>query len=137
MITNQPVIARGELSVEELGEIHNKMETLLGQKGAYIDGIFYCPHHPDKGYEGEIKEFKINCDCRKPKPGMLLQAKADFNIDLEQSFMVGDSENDIKAGKAAGCKTVLINKGSFGQDYTLHNLSEFVEKVLQSTHKNN
>lgn len=68
---------------------------------------------------------------------MLLQAKADFNIDLEQSFMVGDSENDIKAGKAAGCKTVLINKGSFGQDYTLHNLSEFVEKVLQSTHKNN
>ena len=137
VITNQPVIARGELSVEELGEIHNKMETLLGQKGAYIDGIFYCPHHPDKGYEGEIKEFKINCDCRKPKPGMLLQAKADFNIDLEQSFMVGDSENDIKAGKAAGCKTVLINKGSFGQDYTLHNLSEFVEKVLQSTHKNN
>ena len=137
VITNQPVIARGELSVEELGEIHNKMETLLGQKGAYIDGIFYCPHHPDKGYEGEIKEFKINCDCRKPKPGMLLQAKADFNIDLEQSVMVGDSENDIKAGKAAGCKTVLINKGSFGQDYTLHNLSEFVEKVLQSTHKNN
>lgn len=137
VITNQPVIARGELSVEELGEIHNKMETLLGKKGAYIDGIFYCPHHPDKGYEGEIKEFKINCDCRKPKPGMLLQAKADFNIDLEQSFMVGDSENDIKAGKAAGCKTVLINKGSFGQDYTLHNLSEFVEKVLQSTHKNN
>ena len=137
VVTNQPVIARGEASFEELEEIHNKMETLLGQKGAYIDGIFYCPHHPDKGYEGEIKEFKINCDCRKPKPGMLLQAKADFNIDLEQSFMVGDSENDIKAGKAAGCKTVLINKGSFGQDYTLHNLSEFVEKVLQSTHKNN
>ena len=80
VITNQPVIARGEVTIEELTEIHNKMETLLGNEGAYLDAIYYCPHHPDKGYEGEIEELKINCDCRKPKPGLLLQAAKDFNI---------------------------------------------------------
>ena len=72
VVTNQPVIARGEVSYGELEEIHNKMETLLGQKGAYLDAIFYCPHHPHKGYEGERPEYKIECECRKPKPGMLL-----------------------------------------------------------------
>ena len=85
VITNQPVIARGEVTVDELDQIHNKMETLLGAEGAYIDGLYYCPHHPDKGYEGEVAELKINCDCRKPKPGMLLRAAHDFNIDLRKS----------------------------------------------------
>ena len=69
VITNQPVIARGEVSITELNMIHNKMETLLGNKGAYIDAIYYCPHHPDKGFEGERIEYKIECDCRKPKRG--------------------------------------------------------------------
>ena len=82
VVTNQPVIARGEVSVEELQEIHNKMETLLGQAGAYIDDIFYCPHHPHKGYEGERPEYKIECECRKPKPGMLLAAAEKYNICL-------------------------------------------------------
>ncbi|MDY2727985.1 MAG: HAD-IIIA family hydrolase, partial [Candidatus Onthovivens sp.] len=86
VITNQPVIARGEATVEELEEIHNKMETLLGQDGAYINKIFYCPHHPDKGFEGERVEYKIDCSCRKPKPGLVLQAQKDFNIDLENSY---------------------------------------------------
>ena len=81
VITNQPVIARGEVSLEELDEIHRKMETLLGQKGAYLDGIYYCPHHPDKGFEGERIEYKIDCDCRKPKPGLIFKAAKDFNID--------------------------------------------------------
>ena len=111
VVTNQPVIARGEVTVEELNEIHNKMERLLGEQGAYIDAIYYCPHHPDKGFEGEIPELKINCDCRKPKPGMLLQAAKDFNIDLSKSVMIGDSENDMEAGRAAGCKTVLAENG--------------------------
>lgn len=110
VVTNQPVIARGEVSFEELEEIHNKMETLLGKEGAYLDAIYYCPHHPHKGYEGERPELKIDCDCRKPKPGMLLKAAADFNIDLSRSWMVGDGENDIKAGINAGCKTVLCAK---------------------------
>lgn len=109
VITNQPVIARGEVTVDQLNEIHNKMETLLGLEGAYLDGIYYCPHHPDKGFAGEIPELKIDCECRKPKPGLLLQAAKDFNIDLSQSWMVGDSESDILAGRAAGCKTYLLD----------------------------
>lgn len=116
VVTNQPVIARGEVTVEELQLIHYKMETLLGAEGAYLDAIYYCPHHPHKGYEGEIPDLKIDCDCRKPKPGMLIRAAHDFNINLTQSWMIGDGENDIKAGKAAGCKTALIGKGEYGQD---------------------
>lgn len=111
VITNQPVIARGEVSWEELNEIHQKMATLLGKRGAYIDGIYICPHHPDKGFEGERPEYKINCSCRKPKPGLLLQAAKDFNIDLSKSYMIGDSENDVAAGEAAGCMdSVLIER---------------------------
>lgn len=129
VITNQPVIARGEVSVEELNVIHNKMETLLGNDGAYVDAVYYCPHHPHKGYEGEVKELKIDCDCRKPKPGLLLKASKDFNIDLEESWMIGDSENDILAGKNAGCKTALISPSfeDFGQDITLLSLSDILE----------
>ena len=108
VVTNQPVIARGEVTFAELDEIHNKMETLLGAEGAYLDGIYFCPHHPDKGFEGEVRELKFDCDCRKPKPGMLLQAAKDFNIDLMQSYMIGDGEHDKGAGDAAGCKTKNI-----------------------------
>ncbi len=108
VVTNQPVIARGEVKFAELDEIHNKMETLLGKDGAYLDGIYFCPHHPDSGFKGEVKELKFDCDCRKPKPGMLLQAAKDFNIDLEQSYMIGDGELDRGAGEAAGCRTKII-----------------------------
>ena len=125
--TNQPVIARGEVSFEELEEIHKKMETLLGQEGAYLDAIYYCPHHPHKGYEGELPELKIDCGCRKPKPGMLIKAAEEFHIDLEASWMIGDGENDIKAGMAAGCHTVLIGKEAYGQEKTVHSLLEFAE----------
>ena len=131
VVTNQPVIARGEVSLAELEMIHNKMETLLGQEGAYLDAIYYCPHHPHKGYAGERPEYKIDCACRKPKPGMLLQAAEDFNIDLSQSWMVGDGENDIKAGQAAGCKTALIGNGAYGQNVSLRSLTEFAESVWQ------
>lgn len=128
VITNQPVIARGEVTVSQLNKIHNKMETLLGMEGCYIDDIYYCPHHPHRGYEGEIPELKIDCDCRKPKPGMLLKAAKKYNIDLSESWMVGDGENDIKAGKNAGCKTCLIGTGEYGQDMTVESLMEFIEK---------
>ena len=126
VVTNQPVIARGEITWEELREIHNKMETLLGLEGAYLDGIYFCPHHPHKGYEGEISELKIDCDCRKPKPGLLLKAAEDFNIDMSQSWMIGDGENDVKAGEAAGCKSILIDKDIFGKRC----LFECVDEVL-------
>lgn len=104
VVTNQPVIARGEVSWDELNEIHRKMATLLGKEGAYLDGIYICPHHPDKGFEGERPEYKIDCDCRKPKPGLLLKAAKDFNIDLSQSYMIGDSDRDVEAGQNAGVK---------------------------------
>lgn len=129
VVTNQPVIARGEVSYEELEEIHNKMETLLGKEGAYIDAIYYCPHHPHRGYYGECKELKIDCECRKPKPGMLLDAAKRFNIDLNLSWMIGDGENDIVAGKKAGCKTALLGNENFGQDMSLNTLSDFVKKM--------
>ena len=128
--TNQPVIARGELSFSGLQEIHNKLETLLGTNGAYLDAIYYCPHHPHKGYAGEVPDLKIDCECRKPKPGMLLNAAERFNIDLAASWMVGDDENDVKAGKAAGCKTALIGTGDFGQDRTVGSLLDFVNFML-------
>lgn len=101
VVTNQPVIARGEVSWDELNEIHRKMQTLLGQQGAYLDGIYICPHHPDKGFEGERPEYKIVCDCRKPKPGLLLRAAKDFNIDLSQSYMIGDDARDVEVGENA------------------------------------
>lgn len=131
VVTNQPVIARGEVTISQLDEIHNKMETLLGLEGAYIDGLYYCPHHPNKGFEGEIPELKFDCECRKPKPGMLLKAAEDFNIDLSGSWMIGDGENDIKAGANAGCKTCLIGGGQFGQDMTVGSLFEFVVSVFK------
>ena len=126
VITNQPVIARGEVTFAELDEIHNKMETLLGNDGAYLDGIYFCPHHPDSGFEGEVAELKIVCDCRKPKPGMLIQAAKDFNIDLEQSYMIGDGEHDRGAGEAAGCKTKIIP--------TDGDLLKAVNEILEDTY---
>lgn len=130
VVTNQPVIARGEVTVAQLQNIHNKMETLLGLEGVFVDAIYYCPHHPHKGYEGEIPELKFDCDCRKPKPGMLMQAAQDLNIDLAASWMVGDGENDVKAGIAAGCRTALIGQDDFGQTVTVSSVAEFAEKVL-------
>lgn len=104
VVTNQPVIARGDCTFEELQTIHDKMETELGKVGAFVDAIYVCPHHTDKGFEGERPEYKCNCDCRKPKPGLLLQAAKDFNIDLSESYMIGDSHRDVEAGENAGVK---------------------------------
>ena len=123
IVTNQPVIARGEVTFAQLDEIHKKLETLLGEKGAFLNAIYFCPHHPDSGFEGEIKELKIDCNCRKPKPGMLLKAAEDYNIDLHQSYMIGDSENDVKAGLAAGCQSIQIERNG--------DLLEAVRKVLR------
>ena len=130
VVTNQPVIARGEVSADELQNIHNKMETLLGLEGAYLDAIYYCPHHPHKGYKGEIPELKIDCDCRKPKPGMLLQATKDFNIDLKMSWMIGDNETDTEAGTAAGCQCIRINSNMDSNKNVL-TLLDAVKRILE------
>ncbi|MBQ7474633.1 MAG: HAD-IIIA family hydrolase [Clostridia bacterium] len=130
LVTNQPAIARGEITYRELDSIHGKMDSLLSEKGAYLDAVYFCPHHPDRGFDGEIPELKIECTCRKPKPGMLIRAAEDLNIDLASSWMIGDRQTDIAAGKAAGCKTALIGCGDFTQDVSVGSLSEFADSVL-------
>lgn len=126
VVTNQPVIARGDITVSELRNIHNKMETLLGQEGTFLDKIYYCPHHPDKGFPGEIKELKILCECRKPQPGMLLKAAKELHINLKKSWMVGDSEIDILTGINAGCNTARITGEKTVKDkLEFKNLIEF------------
>jgi D,D-heptose 1,7-bisphosphate phosphatase len=132
VITNQPVIARGEVDPETLELIHMKMETELGKQGAYIDDLFFCPHHPDGGFPGERPEYKIDCDCRKPKPGMILQAAQKYNIDLSKSFMVGDDLRDINAGINAGCIPVFLtnNKNSINNNIkSFSNLKEFSDSL--------
>lgn len=114
--TNQPVIARGECSYEELDRIHRKLETLLGNEGAYLDDLYFCPHHPDKGFAGEIPELKIDCDCRKPKTGMFRKAAEKYHIDLAQSWYIGDSTIDVQTGVNAGVQTVLVKTGEAGRD---------------------
>ena len=104
LVSNQPGIAKGHFSMETFGEIREKMRTELAKYGAHLDGEYYCLHHP----EAKIEEYKKNCECRKPKPGLLLKAAKDLSIDLSNSWMVGDSLTDIEAGKRAGCKTILI-----------------------------
>lgn len=136
--TNQPVVARGECTLEKLEQIHMKMELELGKQGAYLDDLFYCPHHPDKGYKGENIEFKIDCNCRKPKTGMLKQAANKYNIDLKQSWFIGDTTMDIKTGMNAGTKTILVNTGEAGldkkynvvPDYNFENLLQAVDFIL-------
>jgi D-glycero-D-manno-heptose 1,7-bisphosphate phosphatase len=130
VVTNQPVVARGEVTFEQLKQIHNKMETLLGKKGAYLDAIYMCPHHPQGGYKGEICELKINCDCRKPKPGMVIRAVSDFNIDVSQSWMIGDNVNDVKTGINAHCRTALIGTEECGQTIKVKSLLDFVNTCL-------
>jgi D,D-heptose 1,7-bisphosphate phosphatase len=111
VITNQPVIARGEVDFYTLEQIHMKMETELGRQGAYIDDLFFCPHHPDKGFEGEILEYKIDCNCRKPKPGLIFEAMKKYNIDLSASYMAGDHDRDVQSGINSGCKPVFLTCG--------------------------
>lgn len=123
VVTNQPVIARGECSYETLNEIHKKLEVLLGEKGAYVDAIYYCPHHPDKGYDNERAELKIRCECRKPAPGLILKAKSDFNINISESFMVGDTMRDIQTARNAGCIPILLNDKT--ESFDLKNVSVF------------
>lgn len=139
VITNQPVVARGETSFEELDRIHMKLADLLGEKGAYVDALYFCPHHPKSGFPGERKELKIECSCRKPKPGMILEAAKRFNIDLASSWMVGDTRQDVQTGINAGTKTVLLTSGDQRNNplyekseptFVAYDLLEAVKKIL-------
>jgi histidinol-phosphate phosphatase family protein len=116
IVTNQPVIARGECSPTELSRIHARLESEIGKNGAYIDAIYYCPHHPDAGFIGEVASLKIVCGCRKPGTLMVDQAVEALNIDLAQSWMVGDSTADVMLARQTGLKSVLLATGEAGAD---------------------
>ncbi|HEU5291189.1 MAG TPA: HAD-IIIA family hydrolase [Cyclobacteriaceae bacterium] len=141
VITNQPVVARNLCSEAELQIIHNKLETELGAHHAMLDAIYYCPHHPDKGYPDENPAYKIDCHCRKPKPGMLLDAARDFNIDLSASYFIGDHERDIEAGQQAGVKTIGVKTGhglkgsNRTPDQTFENLLDAIDFIIRDSNE--
>lgn len=132
IISNQPVIARGECTLEELEHIHERMYALLGQEGAYVDDLYFCPHHPDRGFKGEIIELKVHCNCRKPGTGMIERAAQEHNLDLQASWIIGDTTVDIQTGRNAGLKTGLVLTGEAGRDGKYDVKPDLVQKDLLS-----
>lgn len=139
VVSNQPVVARNICTLQDVWEINKKLEELLHRaNGAYLDDIFICPHHPDKGYPEENKKYKIICDCRKPKIGMIKEAAEKHNIDLSKSYIIGDATIDIMTGINAGLKTILVKTGLGGTDnkynvkpdYVAENLLEAVRFII-------
>ena len=116
VITNQPVVARGMCTEEDVNYINNKMKTLLGREGVYLDDVRFCPHHPDKGYPEENPVYKVVCECRKPKIGMITDCIQKYNIDIENSWMVGDTTTDVQTGINANMHTALVLTGEAGRD---------------------
>jgi D,D-heptose 1,7-bisphosphate phosphatase len=141
VVTNQPVVAKGFCTEADVASAHRKLETLLGREHAFLDRIYYCPHHPEKGFAGERPELKIQCECRKPRPGMLLQAASELNLDLAASWMVGDSTTDLETARNAGVKSVLLRTGHAGgdgkfpglPDLTAENMLDAVNQILAKT----
>jgi len=139
VVTNQAVVAFGKCSEEDVDMMHARLETLLGKEGVYVDDIFYCPHYPERGYLGERVEYKIDCECRKPKTGLLKKAAEKYNIDLKKSWLIGDSTVDIQTAKNAGIKSILVLTGLKGTDgkynvkpdYIASNLKEAVGIALK------
>ena len=138
--SNQAGIAHGYYREEDAILFHQAMKENLAKEGAYIDAIYYCPHHP----EAKIERYRVDCNCRKPKPGMLTRAKRELNIDLKQSFIVGDKLSDIEAGKRAGCKTIMVRTGygveelksnEIDCDYVANDLYDAVQHTLYLSHK--
>ncbi|MBO5588353.1 MAG: D-glycero-beta-D-manno-heptose 1,7-bisphosphate 7-phosphatase [Anaerovibrio sp.] len=111
VITNQSGVARGYYPESDIMKLYDWMNTDLAKHGAHLDGIYYCPHHPT----GKVKEYAIECDCRKPKPGMLFNAKKDHNIDLKSSYLIGDSARDVECAEAAGVKGIMYKGGNLYQ----------------------
>lgn len=136
IITNQSAVARNLISENDLLNIHDKLRTEIAQEKAVIDGIYYCPHHPDTAIPGGNTLYTTVCECRKPQPGMLLKAAKDFNISLPQSYMIGDSDRDREAGKKAGCTTINVRSGKgsvdlrYDPDYLFENLQEAVNFIV-------
>ena len=129
VVSNQPVLARGEASWQDLENINIRIDQLLSEHHAYIDKFYYCPHHPDQGYRGEIKHLKITCNCRKPEPGLIVNAISDFGLDLEKCIMVGDSWRDYELGLRMGIDTYLVDRSMDAKEAhvpTVNSLTELI-----------
>jgi D,D-heptose 1,7-bisphosphate phosphatase len=139
-VTNQPVVARGAITEVELAGIHNHIEWILGLNGAYLDKIYYCPHHPDSGYPGEVASLKRVCCCRKPAIGLIKAAEQEYDLDLSQSWLIGDSTSDIQAARNASVKSILVTTGLAGgdrkymaePDHICNNLTDAVDILLSN-----
>lgn len=138
VVTNQPGIAKGFVNENDLRKIHAKLEALLGLNNAYLDRIYYCPHHPEKGFLGEKEEYKIECNCRKPETGMIERATKELNIDNNESFIIGDRTVEIMTGLNAGLNTILLRTGYGGEDrkyqcepdFAFENLKEAIDFLV-------
>jgi histidinol-phosphate phosphatase family protein len=141
VVTNQPVLARGDCTAEGLSRIHAKMEHQLGLEGAYLDLVLYCPHHPDRGFPGEVPELKRDCDCRKPATGMIDQVRRDMVVDMERSWVVGDTTSDVELARRAGLRSILVRTGHAGgdgkfpvsPDHVAASLSEAVDLIVNAS----
>lgn len=136
IISNQPVIARGDATVKDVQNCFNKLETLLGEKGVYIDAIYYCPHHPHSGFKGEIKRLKKPCHCRKPDIGLIERAARDYNIDISSCYMIGDSPIDIMTAQNAHIPSIRVTTGDnkespLAPTFSANNLQSAIEKILK------
>jgi len=139
IITNQAGIGRGFYSEDEFWLLMDWVLSKFLQKGISIEKVYFCPHHPESGFKGEVIELKIDCECRKPNTGMIKKAVKDLNIDLQKSYLIGDTTSDIKTGEKMGLKTILVKTGYSGRDekyivnpnYHCDNLLEGVKKILK------
>jgi D-glycero-D-manno-heptose 1,7-bisphosphate phosphatase len=136
VITNQPGLAYGHFQEEDLKKVEAKIADMFSKFNVTLDGFYYCPHHPC----GNIEKYAVECNCRKPKPGMVLQAARKFNVDLSKSWLIGDILHDVEAGKIAGCKTILINNGNETEwmvnksrlpNYVANDMEEASERILE------
>ena len=142
LCTNQPVVARNLCTFEDLRSIHNKLETLIGRDHAFLNDIYFCPHHPDRGYPEENVAFKIACDCRKPNTGMIKRAVEEYNVDIKSSWFIGDTSTDIQTGIEVGMRTILVRTGKGGQDgkfsaspdFIFDDLKTAIDFILQERH---
>ena len=112
VVTNQSGVARGYFDEAFIRKVHRRMDDLLRDGGARIDRFYYCPHHPDEGFG----EYRQDCQCRKPKPGMLLRAAEELDLDLSRSYMIGDTMRDVEAAHNAGVRSILVKTGYGGSD---------------------
>ena len=130
VVTNQPVVAKGFCTEADIQRVHNKLETLLGAAHAFVDRIYWCPHHPERGFPGERPDLKLDCACRKPKPGLVLRAAHDLNIDLRASWFVGDSTTDLATASNAGVRSILVRTGHAGRDGKFESRPDHVFETL-------